>query len=124
MNNKNNVQLELHNNHHIYKLFHPCTECNVKTQLLYEILSTFVVTPQIYTRYTRLPILPCVMASSATGLNLGVLGFCRPHMQKQTQNKCVHDLCAPRSVLRMFVFMLRPQHMQVTYYTHDEPRLF
>ena len=29
--------------------------------------------PQIYTRDTRLPILPCVIASSAMGLNLGVL---------------------------------------------------
>ena len=34
-----------------------------------------------------------------------------------------NSLNAPRRVLRMFFFTLRPQYMQVTY-THDEPRLF
>ena len=27
--------------------------------------------------------------------NRGYLGFCQPHARKQTQTKCVHDLCAP-----------------------------
>ena len=42
------------------------------------------------TLYTTL-----VMASSAMGIKLGVFGFYQPHMQKQTQTKCVHDLHMP-----------------------------
>ena len=45
-----------------------------------------------------------VMASSAMGLNCGSSGFFQPHTQKQTQHRCVHDLCVPCSVLRVFVF--------------------
>ena len=37
--------------------------------------------------------------------------------------KCVHDLCAPCGVLRVFIFTLRPQLMQVTY-APDKPWLF
>ena len=38
---------------------------------------------------------PRVVALSAIGLKLGYLGFSRPHTQKQTQNKCIHNLCVP-----------------------------
>ena len=56
-------------------------------------------------------------------LNLGSSGFCRPHTQNQTQSKCAHDLRMPRGFKRVFVFMLRPQYMQVTN-APDETRLF
>ena len=48
------------------------------------------------------------MGSSAMGLKLGSLGFCEPHMLKQTQNKHVHDLGTPCSVLLIFIFTIRP----------------
>ena len=60
-----------------------------------------------YTDDPRPPILPLVMASSAMGSNWGSAGFCRTHTQKQTQHKCVHDLCVLFSVLHMFIFMRR-----------------
>ena len=68
---------------------------------------------QTYTRDPRPPILPCLMVSSAMGLNLGVFRFL-PTTHRKNTNKCVHDLCAPRNVLCMSVFTIRPQYMQVT----------
>ena len=41
-------------------------------------------------------------------------GFCRPRLQKQSQNQCVHDLLPIISfdILRMFfLFMLRPRYI-------------
>ena len=46
---------------------------------------------------------PCVMALSAMGL-----GFL-PTTHEKTQNKCVHNFCAPCSILGMYIFMLRLQ---------------
>ena len=77
------------------------------------------VYPQIYKGDPRPCIPPSVMASSNMRLKLGVLCFCRLHMQ----NKWVHDLRSPCGVLRMFIFTSRPQYMQVTY-TSDELWLF
>ena len=57
---------------------------------------------QIYKGDPRPRIPPRVMASSAIGLKLGVLGFLPTNTQKQMQNKWVHDLRAPCSVLRQF----------------------
>ena len=57
-----------------------------------------------------------VMVSSAVELQLGYLGFCRSHTQKQTQPKCVHDLWAPCCLSRMFIFMLR--HSRCKWHTH------
>ena len=91
--------------------------------LTYLYMPTLKAVPQIHTRDPRPPILPRVMALSVMGLNLGSVGFCRTHMQEQTQNECVHDLLAPCSVLRMFVFMFGQQHVQVTC-TPDKPRFF
>ena len=41
----------------------------------------------------------------------GYSGFCYPGMRKQTQTKCVRDLCALCDILRMFTFMLRSQYI-------------
>ena len=69
------------------------------------------------TRDTRLSIPP---RASIWGSS----GFCRPHMQKQKQNKCAHDLSAPRSFKRICVCLHAQlpactacfmQYMQVTY---------
>ena len=49
-------------------------------------------------------ILPC--CRQPCGLNWGYLVFCRPHTKKQMQNKCVHDLSVPCSILRMLIFTL------------------
>ena len=40
--------------------------------------------------------MPCVMVSSTMGPPT--------HTQKQMQNKCIYDLCAPRGILRVFIF--------------------
>ena len=55
------------------------------------------------------------MTLSAMELQLWYSGFCWPHTHKQTQTKYVHDLHAPWSVSRIFIFMCRSQWMQVTY---------
>ena len=34
----------------------------------------------------------------------GIVVFCRPHTQKQTQTKCVHNLCLPYGISRVFIF--------------------
>ena len=48
------------------------------------------------------------MASSAMGSILGSSGFCRPRTQKEMQNRCVHDLRQPCSVVCViFIFTLR-----------------
>ena len=60
--------------------------CNVLTILvdfLPEISISFMAKPQIWKGDPRTPTLPCVMLLSAMDLQLGVLGFCRPHTQKQ-----------------------------------------
>ena len=44
-------------------------------------------------------------------------GFCQPHAQKYTQNKCVHDLWAPCGVLHFFVIMLRSQFICIWWTT-------
>ena len=62
------------------------------------------------------------MASSAMVLKLGVFEFYQPHTHKHTQNKCAHDLCAPYSLLRVFIFTLGPRLMHVTY-APDKPQL-
>ena len=64
-----------------------------------EVKISFEAEPQIYNGDPRPPIPPHVMAWSAIGLKLGVFGFCRPHTQKQTQNKCIHNLHALRSLI-------------------------
>ena len=62
------------------------------------------------TSYTALP--PCVMASSAMGLNFGVFGFCffvtNTHAETNAKQMCSWSsgLCG---VLRVFVFTLRLQ---------------
>ena len=57
---------------------------------------------QIYTRDTRLPIIPPhAMASSAMRLDLESSGFCQSNTQKQMQNKCILHLLVPRTVLRV-----------------------
>ena len=56
----------------------------------------------------------------SSGAQFGGLRVFADHMREKTQNKWVHDLRAPRGVLRVFVFMLRPQYMQVLY-APDEP---
>ena len=43
---------------------------------------------------------PCNCAVSHGAQIGGLVGFWQPYRQKQTQNKCVHDLCAPCGVLR------------------------
>ena len=73
-----------------------------------------------YPRDPRPPIPTRVMVLSAMGLNLGVFGFL---LTTHPKNNCVHDLRAPCSVLRLFVFTLRPWYMQVTH-APDEPWLF
>ena len=83
-----------------------------KSDFLFTLLLGYT---QMYTRDTRLPIPPCVMASSTMGSIWGSSGFCQLHTQKQTQNKCVHDLLAPCSVLHVFVFSFILQFMQVTH---------
>ena len=83
-----------------------------------QINMNFSIRPhQIYTRDPRPPMSLRVMASwGCHGAQLGGLfsGFCRSHKQKLTQNKCVHDLCGPCSVLRLFVFTLRLVHADNT----------
>ena len=37
------------------------------------------------------------------------------HTWKQTQTKCVHDLCVPCGISHVFIFSLKPQLMQMTY---------
>ena len=69
--------------------------------------------PQIYTRDTRLPILPCAMVSSAMGLNLGSSGFCLSHTQKQMQNKCIHNLRA-RIVIPLYTRTWRTTIILIT----------
>ena len=41
--------------------------------------------------------------------NMSSWVFCQPHTQKQMQYKCIHDLCAPCRILRVFIFTLRQQ---------------
>ena len=43
--------------------------------------------------------------------NWGYLGFCRPHMWKQTQTKCVHDLRAPCGASCVFTVTLWEQYI-------------
>ena len=74
-------------------------------------------------RYQTSYTAPCMVSSSAMGLNLGVFRCFADHTHEQTENKCVHNLRAPCSVLRVFVFRLILQHMQVTH-ALDKPRLF
>ena len=92
----------------------------------------FGIPPQIYTRYLRPPIPLSVMVLSAImGLNLGVFAFLADPTRNvfafladpTHKNKCVHDLRALRSALRVFDFTLILQYMQVTH-ALDEPRLF
>ena len=62
--------------------------------------------------------------SHDNGAQIRVFGFSpTTQVQKQAQNKCVHDLCAPCSILCAFIFMLRPQLMQVTC-APDKSQLF
>ena len=49
--------------------------------------------------------------------NWGYSGFCWPFTQKQMQTICVHDLCAPYSISRVFIFKLRPQYMCIWWIT-------
>ena len=44
-------------------------------------------------------------------VHFGVFGFLRPHKQKQTQTKCVHNLRAPRGVSHMFILKLTSQYI-------------
>ena len=85
---------------------------------------TSASTPQIYTRDPRPLIPPRVMASSTMGLNLGVLGFFADHPCK---NKCKTNafiiFACWAAFLHLFVFTLRPWHMQVAH-ASDEPWLF
>ena len=68
-------------------------------------------------RYTReIPDLLYHPVLSAMGSNWGSSGFCRPHAQTQTQNKCVHNLA-------VFYACLSSRSMQATY-PPDVPRLF
>ena len=77
-----------------------------------------VMFPQIYKGDPRPRILPHLMALSAMELKLGVfLVFCQPPYTKTNAKQ----MCC--SVLRMFIFTLRPQKMQVTY-APDKPWLF
>ena len=76
--------------------------------LLYEISG---VASQIWNRDPRTPIPPHVMGSSAMELQSRYSCFCQPHTQKQTQTKCVHNLCTPYSVSCVFIFTLRVQHI-------------
>ena len=56
----------------------------------------------------------CVMASSAMELQLGYSDFYRPHTQKRTQTKCVHNLRVPCGIARMFT------HAQTSTYAPDK----
>ena len=91
------VYAEGYINHQLKMSFCLCDKTN--RGLRYVVLGG--ATPLIYTRDTRLLIPPRVMAWSAMGLNLGDFRFL-PTTQKQTQNRCVHDLHAPRSILCVF----------------------
>ena len=72
--------------------------------------------------HTYIP--PCVMASSAMGLNLGVFGFLlTTHVDTKMQNKCVQNIRVFCDTLCVFVIMLRLQYMQVKK-VPDKPRLF
>ena len=78
-------------------------------------LCSYVLQPQIYTRDCGPPILPCVVCNGIVshGAQFGVFWYLpttlvfADHTQKQMQIKCVHDLCAPCGVLRLFVFTLK-----------------
>ena len=73
-------------------------------------------------RYTReIPDLvyhPVWWRCQPWGSNWGVPGVCRQHTQKQTQNKCVHDLFA------VFFECLSSHSDCSMTYAPDEPRLF
>ena len=67
---------------------------------------------QIYTRNTRLPIPPHVLASSAMGLNLGVFGFLpTAHAKANAKQMRSRSLCALWLLMRDWIlcFTLRPQ---------------
>ena len=73
-------------------------------------------------RYTRLPIPPRVMASSAMGAQSGVFGFSPiTHVKANAKQMRSRSLCTRQ--LFAIVFTLRPHDMHVTY-TPDGPRLF
>ena len=55
--------------------------------------------PQIYKENPRPGIPPLVVTSSAMGIKLGVFGFLPTTHAIQVQNKCVHDLRAPCSII-------------------------
>ena len=48
---------------------------------------------------------PCVMASSAMGLNLGIFNFLPSTYAKMNAKQCVHYLHALCSILRMFYLL-------------------
>ena len=52
------------------------------------------------------------MASSAMELQLGVFGFLSTRGNKCKQ-KCIHDLLMQCCISHIFIFMLRPQQLQV-----------
>ena len=93
---------------HINQIFHINQALGLSLRiglLLKSILNLTPISPQIYKGDPR-----SRMASLSMGLKLGVFGFfSTTHTQKQTQNKCVHDLRAPCGVLRVFIFTLRGQ---------------
>ena len=60
-----------------------CMNTHLYCSLLYIDKHQGTPLSQIYKGDPRPRIPPCVMASSAMGLKLGVFGFCRPHTQKQ-----------------------------------------
>ena len=64
---------------------------------------------------SHLVYLPMKWHRQPCGSHWRSLGFCWPHRHKQTQNKYVHNLCAPCRVLCVCIFTLRLQQMQVTY---------
>ena len=64
---------------------------------------------QIYKGDPR-PCMPRVMLLSAMGSNRK---YCPSHTWKHTQTKCVHDVRAPCSVSRMFIFTPRPQYIRI-----------
>ena len=81
---------------------------------MYKILSFLTKKPRIYTRDPKPPIPPYVMASSATGLNLGVFGFLpTTHAKIHAKQNCVHHLL--RTVRR---FALICHYAQIAVYTY------
>ena len=90
--------------------------------LAHQFADMIVLYPQIYKCDHRQP---RVMALSAMGLNLGVFGSLPTMHAKNKKNPTTNAfmIFAPCGVLRVFVFMLKLQYMQVTY-APDEPRLF